>query len=121
MTRYFYLLLFICVMAACSSGDSIPNNVLSPEKMQPVLFDVLRAQELANIKYGPDTTALNTNMPVMLQQVFEIHKITKDDFYNSFAYYEAHPDKNKELFDSLGAYTDRAKQSMYKAPFKTPR
>jgi len=121
MTRFIYPVLFVCVMSACSSSDSIPNGVLAPEKMKIVMFDVLRAQELANLKYGWDTTTMNTNMPVMLQQVFDIHKISKDDFYTSFRYYEAHPDKNKELFDSLGTYTDRAKQDIYKMPIKTPR
>jgi len=111
--RFFCLLCVTIMMAACANDSKMPKDVIPQQKMKEVLFDVLRAQEYASTKYGFDTLAVNKNMAVMLQQVFEIHKISKENFYDSFQYYEAHPDKNKELFDSLTAYTAQKRQDIY--------
>jgi hypothetical protein len=105
--------LLACALAACSSNNGLPEGIIPQAEMKFILFDVLQAQEYAQIKYGKDTTAVNTNMPVMLQQVFSIYKISKDDFYKSFGYYEAHPDQNKILFDSLTDYANRKRQNSY--------
>lgn len=113
MTRFFYLAMLCVLMMACSESDTPPANIIPQDKMKVILFDVLRMQEYAGIKYGRDTNAANANMPVMLQQVFSIYKVSKEDFYSSFRYYEAHPDKNKVLLDSLSAYTTQKRQEMY--------
>ena len=113
MKHFIYSLCIILVFAACSSNGGKPKNFLPQEKMKLVLFDVLVAQEYATTKYGTDTNAVNANTMVMMQQVFNIHQINKDDFYNSFKYYEDHPDENKELFDSISAYANQQRQNIY--------
>jgi len=113
MMRFLLVLVVMLGLAACKSVGNEPQNVLPQEKMKLVLFDVLRAQEYAMLKYAGDTTATNKNMAVMLQQVFNIHKISKDNFYESFNYYEAHPAEYKQLFDSLATYTNQKRQDIY--------
>ena len=113
MIRFFVLLIVVIGFADCTDNGKAHKNILLQEKMKLVLFDVLRAQEYATLKYAGDTTATNKNMAVMLQQVFDLHKISKDDFYESFNYYEAHPSENKQLFDSLSSYTNQKRQDMY--------
>jgi hypothetical protein len=113
MMRFVSVFAVMCVLFACSSGNGLPDDVIPPEKMKFIVMDVLRAQEYVIMKYAKDTNVQKANMPVMLQQVFDIYKIKKDDFYRSFQYYEAHPDKNKILFDSLTAYAQRKRQEMY--------
>jgi len=111
--RFFAFLLVVVGLVACLHNDNGHNNILPQDKMKLVLFDVLRAQEYALLKYAGDTTATNKNMAIMLQQVFNIHKISKEDFYDSFSYYEAHPNENKQLFDSLSTYTNQKRQDIY--------
>ncbi len=111
--RFFCLALMVGAFAACSSNGSKTSGPIPKEKMKLVLFDVLRAQEYATLKYGNDTIAVNTNLPIMLQQVFDIHKISKDDFYNSFRYYEDHPDENQVLIDSLDSYTKKKREGEF--------
>ena len=113
MMRFFVFLMVVIGLGGCTDNGKAHKNILPQEKMKLVLFDVLRAQEYATLKYAGDTTATNKNMAVMLQQVFDIHKITKDDFYESFTYYEAHPNENKQLFDALSTYTNQKRQDMY--------
>jgi hypothetical protein len=109
-----YAVFVLALFYACSSDDGVPKNVMVPEKMKQVLFDVIRVQEYASLKYGHDSAVIDANMPVLMQQVFTIHKITKDDFFTSFDYYQNHPDKNQTLFDSLSTYTDQQRQELFK-------
>ncbi len=113
MTKHFLpFAIFIFLFAACSSDD-IPSDIIPINRMKFILFDVISADQFASTKYPKDTAALRKNSPVLYQQVFAIYKISKDDFYKSFNYYESHPDKNKELFDSVSAIAGRARQSLY--------
>ncbi len=99
--RFFCLALMVGAFAACSSNGSKTSGPIPKEKMKLVLFDVLRAQEYATLKYGNDTIAVNTNLP------------SKDDFYNSFRYYEDHPDENQVLIDSLDSYTKKKREGEF--------
>jgi hypothetical protein len=90
------------MVMACSEGQNVPNNVLSPDKMRSVLYDVFRADELMGIYLPKDSTY---KTPVkragMYQSVFNAHKISRDDFKRSMNYYESHPDLLKKILDSL--------------------
>ncbi len=112
--RLIPLIFSFTVFCACSSGTGIPSNVLPPSKMQLVIFDLLRADELVNNFMLKDTSLnRNTETKKMYQQVFLIHNITKEQFYKSYNFYQGHPDKNKILIDSLTAFGNRKR---YVAP-----
>jgi len=103
----------LCMLVSCASDDDIPSSVISLEQMKFIMYDVLRAQELATLTNATDTTQAKLKGAELLQQVFTIHKITREDFYKSFSFYESHPDQNKILFDSISAYANRKRQDMY--------
>lgn len=104
MRLRFLLLLFL---SACSSND-VPKGVIPPDKMKVVLFDVMRADEFATNYISTDTTKnINEERIKLYETVFALHKTNKEAFYNSFDYYQKHPDQYKQLFDSLVAYTGR--------------
>jgi len=103
----------VCSFFAACSSDDVPKDVIPLEKMKLIVFDVMRSEQLASIKYSKDTAALRRTAPEFYQQVFSIYKISKDDFYKSFDYYEAHPDKEKELLDSVSAIAGRNRQEIY--------
>lgn len=78
------------------------------------MYDVLAAQELAQSTTDlKDTTATKNKTFELYQQVFAIHKITREQFDKSFKFYESHPDKIKILFDSVSEYGSRKKQEQY--------
>ena len=105
------LLLFTCIVFACAcTGSGVPNNIIPPDQMKLVLFDMVRADEFAN-NYIANDTSKNKQQEtyVLYEQVFKIHKVDKARFYKSFSYYQQHPDKNKELYDSVNALAARIK------------
>lgn len=106
----FFLSVFILV--SCSSSP-VPKGILSPNKMQEIVFDLIKADEFINGFAVKDSSVnIKTRRLFLYQQVFSINQISKDDFYKSYRYYQQHPDKNKVLFDSLFAVANRKKREV---------
>lgn len=114
MMRYIVYAVLTCLLFSCSSNEGVPRDVIPITKMKFVMYDVFSAQELAQVNFPKDTTAAKQRTFQLFQQVFDIYKISREDFYKSFHYYEANPDKLKILTDSLNAYGNRKRQEMYK-------
>lgn len=120
--RPLLVLIVLIAFGACSSNDKIPEDLIQPEQMKIIVWDLLLAEQRAL-----DDTTLNT-LPVgkeralgltkastgLFNEVFAIHKTSKDHFYKSYAYYEGHPDKLKVLMDSVSAYATRKRTDLYK-------
>jgi hypothetical protein len=81
--------------------------------MQVVIFDLLRADELINNSIVRDTSVSRDSIATQLyEQIFSIHKVDKKKFYDSYRYYQAHPDLNKVLFDSLNSWGSRKRNGV---------
>jgi hypothetical protein len=77
--------------------------VLPKEKMEKVMWDVAQSSEFLNgyvyYKYPEQNrAALNE---AMLQKVFKIHNITREQFNQTLDYYEKRPDELKAVVDSI--------------------
>ncbi len=73
--------------------------------MKFIFYDLVRADEIVNSKASVDTSfKRDKELIKYYKQVFTIHKVTKDQFYKSYRYYQTHPDVNKVLFDSLASF-----------------
>lgn len=100
------ILLFIAVVfffPGCKSKTKIPTDVLPPAKMEKVLWDLMRADQfLADYVLNKDLTLNKDSQSVNLyQQIFSIHKVSKEKFKKSFDFYQLHPDLLKVIMDSL--------------------
>ncbi|MBA2498769.1 MAG: DUF4296 domain-containing protein [Chitinophagaceae bacterium] len=100
----FFFLIFIC---ACKDSNP-PEEILSPEKMQIVLWDMIRADEFL-VSYVLRDTSLNRKMESlkMYEKVFELHEISKVTFERSLKYYEQNPKILKPIMDSLHSRADK--------------
>ncbi len=67
------------------------------------MWDMMLAdQYLTDNIFNKDTTLNRNEESIKLyQQVFFIHKTSKEEFYKSLAYYRSRPDDLRVLFDSL--------------------
>jgi CRISPR/Cas system CSM-associated protein Csm2 small subunit len=82
----------------------VPSGVISKEKMQEVLWDVLRAEALSQEIIKKDSSKSSAVESAMLtKKIFSIHHITEEEFKKSYSYYSAHPDIMKEILDSITA------------------
>ncbi len=111
----------IFFLAACRRSDSIPANVLSPKKMQEVMWDMMRADQfLADYVINKDTTANKDSESIRLyREVFAIHHVSKNEFKRSFSFYNSHPALLKPIMDSIAGLKSTAATLMKGNPDST--
>ena len=110
MRRIIILLAGLALIASCANKDKVPDGILKPEKMQAVLWDVIKADAFTAefIKKDSTKNAAAENLKLQ-QQIFAIHKISKADFYNSYDYYKSNTVVFKKIVDSMIAQAERKK------------
>jgi hypothetical protein len=94
----------ICIVFLFSCGDKsgVPSGIIKPAKMQKVLFDVLRAEAFVFDFVKKDSAKnLEAESVKLQQQIFAVHKITKEEFYKSYDFYKKQPDLMQPLLDSM--------------------
>jgi Domain of unknown function (DUF4296) len=103
--RTFLLIVIISTLLipGCKNKDAVPNSVLPRDKMQAVLWDMMRADQfLSDYVLNKDTSLKRATESIKLyQQVLAINGITKEKFERSFSYYKAHPILLKAIMDSI--------------------
>lgn len=102
--RSWLLILLLCFfLSACKGKNKIPAGVLSQKKMQAVLWDVMRADQflLSNVFSKDSSLDKETESLKYYQQIFAIHKTTREQFQKSFSFYKDHPALFKVIMDSL--------------------
>lgn len=101
------LLIFIILffIAGCKSKSGVPSGVVAPKKMQAILWDMMRADQfLADYVLNKDTSLNKTTESLKYyQQIFALHKISKEQFQHSFSFYKTHPILLKTIMDSIAA------------------
>ena len=80
--------LAVIFTAGCKNKNVIPNNVLPEKKMQEILWDMMRADQfLADYVLNKDSSLNKTTESLKYyQQIFAIHKTSKDEFQHSFSF-----------------------------------
>jgi hypothetical protein len=92
----------LLLAVACNKDNKVPKGVLPKEKMESVLWDLMRADEIVNLQYTKDTSINRFDSSTRLyQQVFQLHRTDQATFKKSFKYYQSRPDLLKPVFDSL--------------------
>ena len=116
------LFLISCfLLIACSGKNNVPKEIIQPEKMENILWDVIRAQQLSG-EIARRDSAINVvaETKMLVQKVFKIHNITSSAFDQSYQWYTSHPEMMRTVFDSLNAQNQRESdlRSKNEKPFK---
>jgi hypothetical protein len=101
-------------LISCTDKDKIPAGVLPKDKMQKVLWDVIQAERFREAFIRDSSKDLKAETFKLYAQVFEIHKVTKDEFVKSYKFYMSRPDIARDMFDSLATQANRRREEMYK-------
>jgi hypothetical protein len=108
MSKVFIYILISIFIFSCYSVDKAPDNIIKPKEMKNILWDVMRAQTLAqqtSLKDSSIDMAIETKF--LSQKIFEIHQTDSTHFVESYNWYVKHPDVLKLIFDSLYAQKQR--------------
>ncbi|HMR93282.1 MAG TPA: DUF4296 domain-containing protein [Chitinophagaceae bacterium] len=100
----FILMLFTVFLSFhCGDKDKRPSGVLAAEKMENVLWDMMRAGEYLNTHVLYTDTSIDkvAESKLWYDKIFTIHGITKTDFDKSFKWYKQNPGKMAVLMDSI--------------------
>ena len=110
MMKLSIMLFGLILMSSCTNKDKLPAGILKPEKMQAVLWDVIKADVFTAefIKKDSSKNATAENLKLQ-QQIFAIHKITGVDFYNSYDYYKTNTAEFRKIMDSMVVQAEQRK------------
>ena len=104
--RIFLPVFFLLLAISCGKKDRVPKGVLSKDKMEDVLWDMIQADEfLKDHVYKNDSTRLDTveSSIGVYERVLALNKTTRQEFDSSFNYYRRHPQMMKTILDSINA------------------
>jgi hypothetical protein len=112
-----YLIVFFLIgVSACSNQTDIPNNIIPPDSMQRIMMDVIAADQYSTLYINKDSLKrdkVKANQD-LLESIFEIHHVSKENFQVSLRFYESRPDLNKKIFDSLAAYANIHRSELFR-------
>lgn len=118
MSKSILPVFIFCIIFSCK--PSTPFEIIKPSKMQEILWDVFKADALAQQIIKADSSKSLEKESVMLtKKVFVIHKITEKQFEKSYTYYTQHPDIMKIIMDSINVQQSR--MSILAIPIKYNR
>ena len=86
---------------SCAQKNTVPKNILPPDKIEKVLMDFMRADDLMSRKSGDSVFNDSFSKEDIYTAIFTQHKINKEEFKKSFSYYESHPEILKIVLDSI--------------------
>lgn len=103
-----YRIITVClllVLAACGQADRVPEGVFPPEKMRDILLDMNMADayssEIGEGAMPVSDSLRKERVKVYYRQILDLHKVSVKEFRKSYAFYEAHPDRFKKVYDMM--------------------
>lgn len=108
MTRILIFIIISVSFISCVSDTKVPSNILQPDQMTDILWDIMRSQTLAyEISRKDSLVKESAEVKVLAQKIFQIYKIDSAYFNKSYNWYVAHPVVFKTIFDSMYVQKER--------------
>ena len=110
------LCILLVIGISCKDSTKIPSGILSKDKMESVLWDMMLADRYSAQFLLKDSATKDVKLETMklYEQVFQLHNITREEFVKNYKYYLNRPDISKVIFDSLSARGTRNRDQIYK-------
>jgi len=105
-------------LAACVGKDSVPSDVIKPDSMKSVVWDMIQADQYVKLYLVKDSCDIDVHAETirLYQEIFRLHHVTQQEFARSYQFYLAHEDLNKLIFDSLAEQNKRARHQQFNFP-----
>lgn len=112
------VIIVLTIAVACTDKDKVPSGIIPKVEMEKILWDMIQADQYSMTYLIKDSAHVNVKMETLklYQQVFQLHKVSREEFRESYQYYLGRPDLTRPLFDSLLAKGNRLRQESYRNP-----
>jgi hypothetical protein len=105
----------VMLMVACGKGEEkIPDDLIAREKLIPLLADMQYTEAIIQLKNLSYTDSTKTVAYGHYKYVLEKHKVSPEDFKNTFNWYKNHPKEMSELYKDV--LTQLSKDAATKKP-----
>lgn len=106
-----FIIALLLFYSSCNSKAEVPEGILPTEKMEQILLDMVRADEIINRQIYVDSVYKTMGGRTRIyQDVFTKHKLTREQFKKSLNFYQNRPDLLKIVLDSMQSEVKRAEQ-----------
>ena len=106
-------LCLIVVFFSCTTKKNPKGEILSNEKMQAVMWDIFQADAYTEFYVKKDSSKNSFLENAALQKkIFSLHKVNKEDFYETYEYYSNRNSDMRILLDSISAKAERQRNKM---------
>ncbi len=104
------LLLLSCILLACSNAEKA-NKLIDMKTMQTVVWQLMQVDEYyTRISVVDSTWKADKKNVEFYQQIFDLNKVDRNDFYHTIEYLQKHPIEFKKLMDSVNELSKREKK-----------
>lgn len=99
----FVLMMIFGLLQACSDKKKMPADILPQPKMQAVMWDLIRGADFLNnyVFFKGDPVDQVAESEKWNRKILAMHKVSKEQFDKSYAYYQQHPMLMKAVMDSI--------------------
>lgn len=105
------ILIVMLVLSSCKIATQ-PSAQLDINKMKIIVWQLMQVDDYyTKVSLADSTWRLNKKNIEMYQQVFDLNKIDRTEFYNTMNYLERHPIQFKRLMDSVNEVSKREKNT----------
>ncbi len=105
MTRFLFIVLAVLFVAACKPG--IPKDIIQPEIMEKVLFDIHVLDGYVSEIPTPDSAKKVTS--TIYKGIFKKYGVDSAVHSKSMSYYYAHPDLLTKMYNNISNRLEKTK------------
>ncbi len=111
-------LLLICLLYLLVTSCNNKKELLSPKKMQTVMWDMIQLEAYAQQPAVIDSLKRRkTSIYGLQQQILTLHGVDKDQYLKSYRYYNEHPERMRNILDSVAANAERDRDKIMAKKF----
>lgn len=95
------ILVLLVSFFSCSEKEQ-KKDILPENEMRDIMWDMMRADQYVGAFLPKDSTHNKKDQSIALyEEIFHIHRVTREQFKSSFDYYSSRPDLFRPIIDSL--------------------
>lgn len=114
MMRRLAVLILIVSWISCINKTKTPPDIIPRDKMTGLIWDVILVDQYSKEHIRTDSLKeIKKERSRLYQEVFDLHKTSREAFLKSFNYYLSRPDLTKTIFDSLAIRGSRQRENLF--------